>query len=202
MHKVTLSILVMASCLTSMDTSAGPPSQKIQKIVIAAVKESLKDPESAKFSDLDSFVAGDLRITCGNVNSKNSFGGYAGKTGFAAMGSESSVFLVQFADKGAPGSLRSICDPVQARAITQKVDEKAASEAEAEKAARCSISTTVDSPGECGHLLRQCDAKFRGLLRGSEFDEYMKLCRRQGFDAATAKWDASLGQTITFDQKK
>ena len=44
-----------------------------------AVRERLKDPESAKFKDVSTHKtpAGGL-LVCGNVNSKNSFGGYVG----------------------------------------------------------------------------------------------------------------------------
>lgn len=43
----------------------------------------LKDPESAKFRKLHRGVKG---IICGEVNSKNSFGGYTGFTRFLAKG--------------------------------------------------------------------------------------------------------------------
>jgi len=51
-----------------------------------AVLEKLKDPESARFSGIygvsnDSLQSG--YAVCGFVNSKNSYGGYAGKTPFS-----------------------------------------------------------------------------------------------------------------------
>jgi hypothetical protein len=41
----------------------------------AAIIDQLKDPESAKFSDI--LVKGEM--VCGQVNAKNSMGGYVGK---------------------------------------------------------------------------------------------------------------------------
>ena len=46
----------------------------------SAVKDSLKDPESARFYDLKRFSNGNA---CGYVNAKNSYGGYDGKKPFA-----------------------------------------------------------------------------------------------------------------------
>jgi hypothetical protein len=47
------------------------------------VKNELKDPDSAKFKNLIAGKFSDGRIAvCGEVNSKNSFGGYTGFTLF------------------------------------------------------------------------------------------------------------------------
>lgn len=45
-----------------------------------AVREALKDPDSARFYGTKTFPNGNA---CGYVNAKNSYGGYAGKTPFA-----------------------------------------------------------------------------------------------------------------------
>lgn len=45
-----------------------------------AVGEKLLDPYSAKFSDES--VLGDPAVVCGWVNSKNSYGGYVGRTAY------------------------------------------------------------------------------------------------------------------------
>jgi hypothetical protein len=45
------------------------------------VKQSLRDPASAHFSD----VTVNVESACGFVNSKNGFGGYAGKVPFIAI---------------------------------------------------------------------------------------------------------------------
>jgi len=44
------------------------------------VRESLKDPDSAKFSEVS--TAGNGLVACGLVNAKNGFGGYIGNTPF------------------------------------------------------------------------------------------------------------------------
>lgn len=59
-----------------------------------AVRERLKDPESAKFKNVSTHKtpAGGL-LVCGNVNSKNSFGGYVGFRPF--MYATSGVVILQ-----------------------------------------------------------------------------------------------------------
>jgi len=53
----------------------------------SAVKEILKDPESAKFKNVYFFRGDDgVPVTCGEVNSRNSFGGYAGFERFVSGG--------------------------------------------------------------------------------------------------------------------
>ncbi len=59
-----------------------------------SVREKLKDPDSAQFEDVF-FNRGedDLPITCGKVNSKNSFGGYNGFQRFLSAGSSELTYL-------------------------------------------------------------------------------------------------------------
>lgn len=53
----------------------------------AAVLTRLKDPESARFGDV--WAGGDSALVfCGNVNSKNSFGGYTGERFFWGVGTD------------------------------------------------------------------------------------------------------------------
>jgi hypothetical protein len=54
------------------------PTDKEKNVIIEVVKESLKDPYSAKFKDIKKSGIS----FCGKVNSKNSFGGYGGFKGF------------------------------------------------------------------------------------------------------------------------
>lgn len=44
----------------------------------------LKDPDSAKFRNVALKPFGDGKVVCGEVNAKNSYGGYVGFRGFAA----------------------------------------------------------------------------------------------------------------------
>lgn len=48
----------------------------------APVKRELRDPQSAQFSD----VTVNVESACGFVNSKNGFGGYAGRQPFVVVG--------------------------------------------------------------------------------------------------------------------
>jgi hypothetical protein len=55
-----------------------------------AVVRSLKDPDSAKFSQkILAERKGNILHVCGTVNAKNSFGGYTGEKLFYVMGSAS-----------------------------------------------------------------------------------------------------------------
>lgn len=56
-----------------------------------AVKSRLKDPESAQFSNLYASNNEGANVVCGEVNSKNSYGGYSGPQQF--VGNPSIVFL-------------------------------------------------------------------------------------------------------------
>lgn len=50
------------------------------------VRQRLKDPYSAKFRGSSMYTGGPARVVCGEVNAKNSFGGYTGFEGFVAAG--------------------------------------------------------------------------------------------------------------------
>ena len=72
-------IVLTALALFSCDKSPKP-----EDAVIADAKDgvraALKDPGSAEFSEL--YRCGDSRVVTGEVNAKNSFGGYNGNTHF------------------------------------------------------------------------------------------------------------------------
>ena len=59
-------------------------TQAEKSYVEKAIKGSLKDPDSAKFKH-SYYVSNGEGAYCGLVNSKNSYGGYAGDTPFMAM---------------------------------------------------------------------------------------------------------------------
>ena len=60
----------------------------------AAVKAQLKDPNSAKFRNVYFHRGSDgIPMTCGEVNSKNSFGGYGGYQKFVSAGKPGNTFL-------------------------------------------------------------------------------------------------------------
>ena len=72
------------------DTKADKESWMIEKTK-AAVKQRLKDPESAEFSSVHTVDNQDGIIVCGYVNAKNSFGGKNGMQRFVGAGD--TVFL-------------------------------------------------------------------------------------------------------------
>ncbi len=61
-------------------------SKSQKELVYKGVRESLKDPDSAKFGTMKSGVdEKNLISVCGYVNSKNSYGGYVGMTRFLGV---------------------------------------------------------------------------------------------------------------------
>lgn len=51
----------------------------------AAMRDRLKDPESARFEDLIVARFSGAPVVCGHVNAKNGFGGYTGKKAFLVI---------------------------------------------------------------------------------------------------------------------
>lgn len=65
----------------------------------AAVLEKLKDPDSADFRNVRFHQGKDgVPMTCGEVNSKNSFGGYGGFQRFISAGRADLTFLAEQMD--------------------------------------------------------------------------------------------------------
>ncbi|MET3907096.1 hypothetical protein ABID59_001427 [Bradyrhizobium sp. S3.3.6] len=63
-------------------TAKKPPADEFADAKAALIRK-LKDPESARFTDLFKVsTTGEGDVVCGMVNSKNSMGGYAGARGF------------------------------------------------------------------------------------------------------------------------
>lgn len=58
-----------------------------------SIKKKLKDPSSAKFQNVYFSKAGGAPVACGEVSSKNSYGGYAGFQRFVAAGDGPLAFL-------------------------------------------------------------------------------------------------------------
>ncbi len=70
--------LVLAGCGKSEE-------QRSIEAAEAAVRESLKDPDSAKFGLAEAFGLFDGHVVCGAVNAKNGFGGYTGERTYMVM---------------------------------------------------------------------------------------------------------------------
>lgn len=50
-----------------------------------AVREKLQDPRNAQFKDVAYFQSDSLDVVCGQVNAKNTYGGYAGFREFLVL---------------------------------------------------------------------------------------------------------------------
>lgn len=85
-----------------------------------AVKNQLRDPESAQFSD----VTANIESACGFVNSKNGYGGYSGKKPFVAVGTEN-VRIIEGADKADAEAVAARCKDPALRLILSWMTERA-----------------------------------------------------------------------------
>lgn len=72
--------LILAAGLVICIAGCNPSEGKMKD----EVRKRLKDPSSAKFSQIkfERTPKGTRTVMCGNVNAKNGFGGYAGETPF------------------------------------------------------------------------------------------------------------------------
>ena len=71
---------VAFAATSTKSTTTPSPNERFMRAARESVKESLKDPASAQFSNLRVYKgekAGD-KVVCGRVNARNSYGGYAG----------------------------------------------------------------------------------------------------------------------------
>lgn len=69
-------VVIAAACSPAPDESAA-----LVAAAQEAVRLELRDPDSAQFSDLRAYP--ERRAVCGQVNARNGFGGYVGRTLFA-----------------------------------------------------------------------------------------------------------------------
>lgn len=102
--KVGLKAIAVLAALSSASASAGPEdaynrttdAKKIGWMDRGkeAVKSQLKDPGSAQFRGVYFHRGSDgIPMTCGEVNSKNSYGGYIGYQKFISAGKPELTFL-------------------------------------------------------------------------------------------------------------
>lgn len=82
-----IAIITLAGCGKERDPNA--PPEMDEKALIAEAKmqiiATLKDPDSAQFRNVRWERKESLVILCGEVNAKNSFGGYVGFKPFHAV---------------------------------------------------------------------------------------------------------------------
>ncbi|MCG9027337.1 hypothetical protein [Laribacter hongkongensis] len=102
----SLTILVLSANVSARDLTG-----KEKQVVIKAVKERLKDPDSAKFKFGD--YKGDF-VYCAQVNAKNSYGGYTGFVPFQVgmlekTGPIKNVFLFGIGDAAQESAISISC---------------------------------------------------------------------------------------------
>ena len=173
-----------------------------------AVREQLKDPDSARFTDMHSIrdIAGFLH-TCGMVNAKNSYGGYAGPKPFYALSTGQKVAhaMVATDEKWHVEFVSNRCSDTviaEQNAALMKQGEEAAEEERDERKARCKASKQQHEQPYCGELLHKCNSyanhpnsieqpafpRFLVYWKPVEVQKFLNYCRRNGYEAATTKW--------------
>lgn len=79
-----------------------PPAA--QHVVAQSVAEQMKDPNSAEFRNWHAFESQSGLLVCGEINARNSFGGYVGFTHFVAHASPDGRLLSPPAQASASGA--------------------------------------------------------------------------------------------------
>lgn len=77
MKRIMLGVLCATLLGTTLPTLARDLTPPEKKVIMDVINDQLKDPDSAKYYWLDDLGGGTY---CAHVNSKNAYGGYAGKT--------------------------------------------------------------------------------------------------------------------------
>lgn len=78
MKKRIVSVFVVFLCLTACK----PTNEEMSEFGQQLLKETLKDPDSAKLESTFKESGAGEGYVCGTVNAKNSYGGYVGKKPF------------------------------------------------------------------------------------------------------------------------
>lgn len=89
--KNAMACIAMSSLVTATLLLAGCGSQDIEKAK-KAVASRLKDPESANFRNVEIYRDNGSVTVCGEVNSKNGFGGYGEYSRFMWDGEGEPIF--------------------------------------------------------------------------------------------------------------
>jgi hypothetical protein len=81
--------------MSACNSSSAPTTASKLTVVQIAVKEKLRDPGSAEFSEQKIGAYQGHEVVCGKVNSKNGFGGMTGFQRFVSNGGEATVLEEQ-----------------------------------------------------------------------------------------------------------
>jgi len=90
------------------DDASGEVRGAARDKALVSLRGSLRDPDSAKFTDVKVFGVDDLSV-CGFVNSKNAFGGYTGSQRFLVTESTGLVWLEEMGQGETGKVLWSTC---------------------------------------------------------------------------------------------
>jgi hypothetical protein len=88
---IAASALVFATAAAAQKSDAGTAAFIDE--AKANLTETFKDPQSAQYRSLFISKYGDARVLCGEVNGKNSYGGYVGFRRFAAAATPGPKFI-------------------------------------------------------------------------------------------------------------
>jgi hypothetical protein len=101
MKSITLPLVLIAVCNIAYtgEIEKQPAGQIWEISAQKAVRDALKDPDSARFTDLVLYKQGEVYGVCGYVNAKNSYGGYVGKKLFYVIGAKMQNEYLFFAPK-------------------------------------------------------------------------------------------------------
>lgn len=80
-----LAVFILGACGDG-GSSASPSESSLEVFAEGEIRQRLKDPESAQFTDVSVYRGGQVTAVCGYVNSKNSFGGMTGRQRFIVAG--------------------------------------------------------------------------------------------------------------------
>ncbi len=83
-----------------------------------SIKGRLKNPGSAEFRNVHFYSGGKTAVACGEVNAKNSFGGYGGYERFVAAGPTELAFLES--DLSTPAEMNKVWEELCVKAPTDK----------------------------------------------------------------------------------
>ena len=104
----TLALIAIAPmiALSSAQAQSINPNDSVYSAIKSAVLSQLKDPDSAHFGTLIRMTRPNLKgepvdVICGEVNARNSFGGYSGMSGFVYVVSIETAYLAN-ESTGAP----------------------------------------------------------------------------------------------------
>ena len=103
---VPVACAVLAGCGESEAQKEARIRANIQVMSESAVRAKLKDPGSAQFKNQRVSAKG---AACGEVNSKNSFGGYTGYTRYIFAGKDLTIFESDMAPGEFDTSWRQVC---------------------------------------------------------------------------------------------